>query len=193
MAEQIKRLERNLVANGVIFDYYQDTVQLPNGKTAKWDLIDHVGAAAVVAVRKDGKVLLVRQYRNAPEEETLEIPAGGLNYRGEPKDQAAARELKEETGYETEKLEHLVDLYTAAAYCTEVIGIYLAEGLERQGSQHLDENEFLNVEAYTLEELLSMIRWGQIHDSKTVSGILLYAQRVYERQGKTPETETKKA
>ena len=74
--EEFKRISRDLVAKGAIIDYYQDTMQIPNGNIAKWDLIDHKGAAAVVAVREDGKLLMVRQYRNALERETLEIPAG---------------------------------------------------------------------------------------------------------------------
>ena len=96
--EEFRRIKRELVAKGAIIDYYQDTMQIPNGNIAKWDLIDHKGAAAVVAVREDGKLLMVRQYRNALERETLEIPAGGLNGREEPTDQAAMRELQEETG-----------------------------------------------------------------------------------------------
>ena len=75
--EEFKRISRDLVAKGAIIDYYQDTMQITNGNIAKWDLIDHKGAAAVVAVREDGKLLMVRQYRNALERETLEIPAGG--------------------------------------------------------------------------------------------------------------------
>lgn len=93
--EEYKRLKRELVANGVILDYYQDTMLIPNGNVAKWDLIDHKGAAAVVAVREDGKLLMVRQYRNALERDTLEIPAGGLNGRDEPTESAAVRELEE--------------------------------------------------------------------------------------------------
>lgn len=80
--EEFRRLKRDLVARGVLFDYYQDTMLIPNGNVAKWDLIDNKGAAAVVAVREDGKMLMVRQYRNALERETLELPAGGLNGRG---------------------------------------------------------------------------------------------------------------
>ena len=91
MSEEIKRLDRKLVAKGAIIDYYQDTMQIPNGHVATWDFIKHKGAAAVVAVRPDGKLLMVRQYRNALERETLEIPAGGLNGADEPTDLAAMR------------------------------------------------------------------------------------------------------
>ena len=75
--EEIKRLSRDLVSKGAIIDYYQDTVQIPNGNIVKWDFIDHKGAAAVVPVNDEGKLIMVRQYRNALNRYTLEIPAGG--------------------------------------------------------------------------------------------------------------------
>lgn len=175
MAEY-KRLGRELVAKGAIIDYYQDTMLIPNGNTEKWDLIDHKGAAAVVAVLEDGNLLMVRQYRNALDRETLEIPAGGLNGRDEPTEAAALRELEEETGYVCGQVELLNTIYTTVAFCNEKIDIYLARNLKR-GRQHLDENEFLNVEVHSLEELMQMIFEGRIQDSKTICGILSYAAR----------------
>ena len=165
--EEFKRISRDLVAKGAIIDYYQDTMQIPNGNIAKWDLIDHKGAAAVVAVREDGKLLMVRQYRNALERETLEIPAGGLNGREEPTDQAAMRELQEETGYHTDHVELLTSIYTTVAFCNEKIDIYLARGLKDRGNQHLDEDEFINVEAYSVEELKQMIYDCRIQDGQS--------------------------
>lgn len=172
--EEYKRLKRELVAKGAIVDYYQDTMLIPNGNVAKWDLIDHKGAAAVVAVRDDGKILMVRQYRNALERETLEIPAGGLNGRDEPTDRAAMRELEEETGCTCGRLELLNSIYTTVAFCNEKIDIYLARDL-KPGKQHLDEDEYLNVEAYTLEDLKQMVFDCKLQDSKTVCAIMTYA------------------
>ncbi len=174
--EEYKRLGRELIAKGAIIDYYQDTMLIPNGNVAKWDLIDHKGAAAVVAVREDGKILMVRQYRNALERETLEIPAGGLNGRDEPTDRAAMRELEEETGYVCGGVELLTSIYTTVAFCNEKIDIYLARGL-KPGKQHLDDDEYLNVEVYALEELKQMIFDGKIQDSKTICAILTYAAK----------------
>ena len=91
MAEEFKRLDRKLVYHGTIIDYYRDTIQVPNGNIAEWDFIGHKGAAAVVPVREDGKLLMVRQWRNALDRYTLEIPAGGLNGADEPPMLAAAR------------------------------------------------------------------------------------------------------
>lgn len=174
--EEFKRLKRELIAKGHIIDYYHDTMQIPNGNIAVWDFIEHKGAAAVVAVRDDGKLFMVRQYRNALERETLEIPAGGLDGREEPTEKAAMRELEEETGYKCDKLEFLISIRTTVAFCNEKIDIYVARNLI-QGKQHLDENEFIKVEAYTVDELMEMIYAGQIQDSKTICAIMTYAKK----------------
>ena len=174
--EKIVRIKRDLVAKGHIFDYYHDTMQIPNGNVAVWDFIQHKGAAAILPVREDGKILMVRQFRNALDRDTLEIPAGGLNGPDEPTDVAAMRELEEETGYKCDQVELLLSIRTAVAFCNEKIDIYLARNLQ-PSKQHLDEDEYIDVEEYTVEELLDMIYAGIIQDSKTVSAILAYANR----------------
>lgn len=174
--EEFKRLGRRLVAKGSIIDYYRDTVQVPNGNVVEWDFIGHNGAAAVVPVLEDGRILMVRQYRNALDRYTLEIPAGGLESRDEPTKDAAARELEEETGYKSSQLEFLISLRTTVAFCNEKIVIYVAKQLQ-ESKQHLDEDEFINVEAYTLNELQTMIFQGKIEDGKTISAIMSYAAK----------------
>ena len=174
--EEFKRLSRDLVAHGAIIDYYQDTMQVPNGNIVKWDFIKHKGAAAVVPVTKDGKILMVRQYRNALDRYTLEIPAGGLNGADEPTRDAAGRELEEETGYRSDDLEWLITIRTTVAFCNEKIDIYVAKNLIKS-HQHLDEDEFINVEAYSVEELSRMILEGKIEDSKTISAIMSYKDK----------------
>lgn len=174
--EEIKRLSRELVAKGAIIDYYQDTMQLPNGNQAKWDFIKHKGAAAVVPVDADGNIIMVKQYRNALERYTLEIPAGGLQNEDEPMEEAAFRELSEETGYIAGHMELLLSIRTTVAFCNERIDIYLATDLQ-PGSQHLDEDEFVQVGAYSVEELTKKIYAGEIQDSKTVAAILAYKDK----------------
>lgn len=174
MSEEFKRLGRTLIHNGKIIDYYQDAIKLPNGNETIYDFIKHKGAAAMMAVREDGKLLMVRQWRNAIEKYTLEIPAGGLNSVEEPTREAAIRELKEETGYIAENVRFLFRIHTTVAFCNEGIDIYLATGLKRHGEQHLDEDEFVDVGAYSLEELVQMIYDGKIEDSKTICAIMTY-------------------
>ena len=173
MAEEFKRLDRKLVYHGTIIDYYRDTIQVPNGNIAEWDFIGHKGAAAVVPVREDGKLLMVRQWRNALDRYTLEIPAGGLNGADEPPMLAAARELEEETGYHSENLTHLLSLRTTVAFCNEKIEVFVARNLI-SSKQHLDEDEFIDLGAYTMEELKEKIYSGEIEDAKTVSALLAY-------------------
>ncbi len=171
--EEIKRIKRELAYKGKILNIYRDHMALPDGRTAVWDFVEHKGAAAAVAVTAEGKLLMVRQYRNALERYTLEIPAGALNEPGEPKEECAARELEEETGYRAGKLTWLMNVNTTVAFCNELIGIYVAEDLTPVG-QHLDEDEFLNVEEHELDELIQMIFDGRITDGKTAAALLAY-------------------
>lgn len=174
--EKVERLDRSLVKHGSIIDLYEDTVKTQAGNIVHYDFIGHKGAAAVVPVREDGKLLMVRQYRNAVDSFTLEIPAGGKNGAGEPPYDCAMRELEEETGYRTERLEHLLDLYTTVAFCNEKISVYVAEKLI-PSRQNLDEDEFIDVEAVSLEELTAMILDGRIMDAKTIAAVLAYKEK----------------
>ena len=156
MAEEFKRLDRKLVYHGTIIDYYRDTIQVPNGNIAEWDFIGHKGAAAVVPVL-----------------------VGGLNGADEPPMLAAARELEEETGYHSENLTHLLSLRTTVAFCNEKIEIYVAQDL-KPTHQHLDEDEFIDVYAYSVDELCEMIYSGKIEDGKTIAAIMSYKAK-YEK------------
>ena len=174
--KEFKRLNRELIQHGAIIDIYQDTVQVPNGNVVKWDFIGHKGAAAVVPVMADGKILMVRQYRNALDRYTLEIPAGGLNGIEEPTKDAAARELEEETGYRSEGLTLLITIRTTVAFCNEKIDIYVAQNL-LPSKQNLDEDEFIDVKAYDIEELSQMIFEGRIEDAKTIAALMAYKDK----------------
>ena len=171
--ESVVRLKRELRYEGAILKIYEDTV-VANGHEAHWDFIHHDGAAAVLPVTDDGKILMVRQYRNALDRDTLEIPAGKLDAPDEPKIECAYRELEEETGYRTEQMEYLISLNTTVAFCDEAIDIFVARNLI-PFHQHLDEDEVIDVEPWELKDLLELIYSGKMTDAKTVAAITAYA------------------
>ena len=169
------RLDRQLKYEGNILKIYEDRV-LANGHEARWDFIHHDGAAAVLPVADDGKILMVRQYRNALDRYTLEIPAGKLDEPGEPKVECAFRELEEETGFKAETMEYLMTINTTVAFCDEAIDLFVARDLVKT-EQHLDADESIDVEEWEVKDLLELIYGGKLTDGKTVAAIMAYAQR----------------
>ena len=179
MCEEIRRVKRELMYKGTVLEVYKDSMEFANGNHEEWDFIKHNGAAAVVPVLDDGRILMVSQFRNALDRKTLEIPAGKLDEPGEPKVECAFRELEEETGYRVESpenLEYLMSLTTTVAFCDEAIDIFVAHNLI-PSHQHLDEDEVINVVPCSLEELEDMVYTGKITDGKTIAAIMAYARK----------------
>lgn len=176
MAEKVERIKRELEYEGHLVKFYTDYVRVANGNIAQWDFIGHNGAAAVVPVLEDGRILMVRQYRNALDRFTIEIPAGGLEHAKEPMIECAARELEEETGYRCESLEFLIRVKTTVAFCNEQIDIFVANQLI-PSRQHLDEDESIDVQPYTVDELCEKIYAGEIQDGKTIAAIMAYKNK----------------
>lgn len=174
---KVERLKRTEIAKGAIITYYHDTVKIPNGHVCEFDFLGHQGAAAVLPVTEDGKLLMVRQYRNALDRFTLEIPAGGLEGPQEPTKEAAARELTEETGFVAGRMDFLLSVVSAVAYCNEKIDIYLARDLQKS-ERHLDADEFINVEAWEVSDLMELCYNGTIQDAKTVAAVMAYQNGV---------------
>ena len=169
------RLKRDLAYQGTVLKIYRDTV-IANGIEEVFDFIHHDGAAAVLPITKEGKIMLVRQYRNALDRFTLELPAGKVDSPDEPRITCAYRELEEETGFRTEKLEYLMTVNTTVALCNEAIDIFVARDLI-PSRQNLDEDESIDVEVWDVKDLLELIYTGKLTDSKTIAAILSYAQR----------------
>ena len=169
----VRLLERKLVRKGKVLDIYDDYVEV-NGRKTHWDFIHHNGAAAVVPVLPDGRILMVRQYRHALSRFTLEIPAGKVDSPNEPKIDCARRELEEETGWRCDELKPLISVNTTVAFCDEFIEIFLAKNLQKT-HQHLDADEDISVEPWELSDLLKLIFSKKMTDSKTVAAILAYA------------------
>ena len=177
MEKSIEYIEKTTkstqIFSGKVVRLYLDEVEFPDGKTSTREVVDHHGGVCIVAVTDDNKILLERQYRYALKEIVFELPAGKLE-KGEDPKTAGIRELEEETGAKAESFEFLGKMYPTVGYDNEVIWLYLAKGL-KFGASHFDEDEFVEVKPYDIETLLSMIKRGEIPDSKTVFGITTYA------------------
>ena len=145
------------------------------GRKVKREVIEHRGAAAMLAFDEDKKLILVKQHR-FPHGYVLEIPAGTLEKNEEPV-KCAFRELEEETGYRAKKMIPLITFYPSIGYNLEVIHCFLASGLRRIGDLKPDEDEILSVEKIDLKKVLRMIKTGKIQDSKTICAVLAYASK----------------
>lgn len=176
MVEKFERLGRTVAYEGVLLKVYKDQLKTPEGKTVDWDHIDHPGAAAVLPVTDDGRILLVNQYRNSVDRITLELPAGRRNSTEEPFIECAARELEEETGFRSEDLEYLCSINPEIAFCNERIDVFVAKNL-KPAKQNLDPDEFIDVKACSVEELTEMIYTGKLLDSKTMAAVLAYKDK----------------
>jgi ADP-ribose pyrophosphatase len=167
------------IYKGKIITLNIDTVTLPNGVTVDLEMVRHPGAAAVVPLKDDGTLVLIRQFRHAAGGFIYEIPAGKLHPGEDPK-ACAARELEEEIGYRAETLELLSSIFTAPGFTDEVIHIYKATGMTA-GQQQLDRDEVLEVIEMPLQEAIDMIRAGLIRDAKTMVGLLSVVIRMGNR------------
>ena len=150
-------------------------MELPNGNKSVREWIKHPGAAAVLPVLPDGRMIFVRQYRYPIQQVTLEIPAGKLDAVDEEPLVCAKRELSEETGYEADKYHFLTKLATTVGFSNEFIYVYAADGLT-PGKQHTDEDEFINVVLLTMDEAMAKVKSGEICDAKSIVAILLYRE-----------------
>ena len=168
-----KTIEVEKIFKGKVLDVEVHTVTLPNGETSKRELINHRGAVAILALTKNDEVVLVEQYRKAIEAVTLEIPAGKL----EPGEDN--RELREETGYvvEEERLEKLCDVHVALGYSSELITIYYVDNLEYAGEIDPDDDEFINLRKYKIEEAFKLLDDNVITDSKTMLALAYLKNR----------------
>ncbi|MEG6615663.1 NUDIX hydrolase [Peptococcaceae bacterium 1198_IL3148] len=169
-----KTITSQMIHKGKVVNLRVDSVELPNGKIGSREVVEHVGAVAVVPITDDGDLIMVRQYRYPVQEILLEIPAGKLDAGEDPK-RCVERELLEETGMVAENCRLLFSMYSSPGFSNEILHIYLAENLTYQG-QHLDEDEFLQVEKITLDQGIEMIYNGKIKDAKTIAGILALKQ-----------------
>jgi len=173
MAKAIaKILKSTVVYEGPVFGVRRDEVLEPEGLRATREVVTHPGSVVVLPVLEDGRVVLIRQYRHATRQYLWELVAGRMD-PGETPKRAAARELLEETGYRAKRFSVFLDVFPTPGFVEERMFILLAEGLTA-GEAQPEEDEKIEVRAYSLKELKEMIRRGKLRDAKSVAGILYY-------------------
>jgi ADP-ribose pyrophosphatase len=171
-----KTIDIQNVFNGQVFQVEVQTVEMPDQRHARREIVRHGGGACILAVDDARNVYLVRQYRIAFASELLEVPAGKLE-PGETPEACARRELAEETGLRANHIERLASMYPTPGYCSEVLHIFLATGLV-EGEAAPDDGEHLICQAYPLEDVLAMIDRGEIADAKTQIALLSLYRRL---------------
>lgn len=165
-----KTIESKKIYSGYVVNVRLDTVKMPDGKTAKRDIVEHPGGVGIVALTENKEILMVKQYRKPIEKAIYEIPAGKLSENEDPI-ACGMRELEEETGFKCRELKPLGYMYPSPGFTDEVTHIFFTDSLYC-GEAHPDEDEFLDVEKISLEKVEKMIMNNEINDAKSVFGIL---------------------
>lgn len=172
MSIEEKTLKSERIYEGKIINLRVDTVELPHKKYSKREIVEHPGAVSILALTKDEKIILVRQFRKPVEEFLLEVPAGKIESNEDPGN-CAFRELKEETGYIAASIKKILEFYTTPGFSNEVMHLYLARNLQ-EGIANPDEDEYIEAVYLSLEEAMDKIKNGEIKDSKTIVAIMAY-------------------
>ncbi|MCK5388104.1 MAG: NUDIX hydrolase [Candidatus Izimaplasma sp.] len=170
-----KTISSKLVYSNSFLDLYEDEVLLPNNKKSKRIYASHLGAAAVLPITKDNKIVLTKQYRYPIKAISIEIPAGKKDFAGEEGIDCVKRELEEETNYTSNNIQLLLKTHNCVGYSNEAIELYIAYDCEYvKDIRKSDEDEFIEAVVYSVEEVIKMIEDGIITDAKTIITIQSY-------------------
>ncbi|MFN3621505.1 MAG: NUDIX hydrolase [Nitrososphaerales archaeon] len=175
VSDALKTLSSEVVYSGYVVSLVKDIVLLPSGRETIREKVIHRGGVGILPVLKDDHLILVEQFRYVVNTTLLEIPAGTIE-KDETPEECAARELREETGYQASKLELLSSFYLAPGYSNELLWLFKASGL-KGGEMKPMPDEVLKVKKVKLAEACDLIRSGVIRDAKTICAILLYKMR----------------
>ena len=166
-----KLIKSETVLEGRAFKVRRDTLNTPDGRETKLEIVEHSGSVVLLPIDDAGNLLFVHQYRTAVGRDLLELPAGSRN-ENEPFEECAAREIREETGMEAGKLQKIGEFYPVPGYSTELMAAFLATDLKENPLQ-ADEDEFLQVEKISLKKAMEMAERGELRDAKSLAALLL--------------------
>lgn len=162
------------IFSGKVIDLQVDEIRYKStGNLGRREVAIHPGGSVVLPLHDNGKIILVSQYRYPMNEVVIELPAGKLD-KGEDPFNAARRELKEETGFESNEIIKLGKIYSTPGFCTEVLHIYLAKTLIEGNHSREEGEESMKLIELRLDEIEEKIFSGEIVDAKTISGIFMY-------------------
>ena len=174
-----KTIKVDNIYEGKILSLRVDTVEMPDKKYSKREIVDHVKGVGIIAFDGEDSIYLVRQYRKAIDEFTLEIPAGLVEVNEKPIE-TAKRELQEEIGYKPLDIEYLFDMHASPGFTNDKLSFFLAKNLE-ESKLELDEDEFLEKKSYKIEDVYNMVINGEITDAKTIIAVM-YAKRLIDEK-----------
>lgn len=169
------KISEETLYHGRVLDLARETHRMPDGREARFEVVQHSGGAAALPILPDGRLILIRQFRPAIEDYILEIPAGRLE-TGETAEVCVTRELQEEIGYLPGRVEKLDEIFSSVGFCNELIHIYLAYDLHPV-ERALEPDEFIELQIMSLDEALELIKNGQLRDAKTKIALLKYKFR----------------
>lgn len=170
-----KTIKSDPIYDGKILSLRVDTVELPDKKYSKREIVDHKKGVGIIAFDGEDSLYLVRQYRISIDTYTLEIPAGLVEANELPID-AAKRELQEEIGFYPEDIEYLFDMHASPGFTNDKLSFFISKDLKESKLEE-DSDEFLEIKSYKIDDLYNMIQNGEITDAKTIIGVM-YAMRV---------------
>jgi len=165
-------IKSETLVQGRTFKLRRDTLKTPDGKETKFEIVEHHGSVVIVPVDNQGNMWFVRQYRHAAGMDMLELPAGTRDSADEPYEECAAREIREETGMEADKLERIGEFYLAPGYSTEFMGVFLATDLKHNPLDP-DADEFLSIEKMPVKDAIAMAERGEMPDAKSLAALFM--------------------
>jgi len=174
-----KEIKRKMLYKGHLINLREDVVKTAAGKESRREIVEHPGAVAIIAITNDDEIILIQQFRKAAEQVLIEIPAG-VPDKGEKEEEAARRELEEETGYHAKKVKKIWEGYVTPGYSDECLKYYLAQDMI-ETKQRLDGDEAIDVMLVDIEAAVDLVKTGKIIDNKTAIGIWLASMEINEK------------